>query len=82
MCVQKVHNNCFGSIPNGPFIYVQELGMSNTVKIAVTGAAGQICYGLLFRIASGEVFGPDTKVILSLLEILLSETTDLPQFVL
>ncbi len=43
--------------------------MSNTVKIAVTGAAGQICYGLLFRIASGEVFGPDTKVILSLLEI-------------
>lgn len=43
--------------------------MSNTVKVAVTGAAGQIGYSLLFRIASGELFGPDTKVILSLLEI-------------
>ena len=34
----------------------------NTVKVAVTGAAGQIGYALLFRIASGSVFGPDTKV--------------------
>jgi len=43
--------------------------MSRTVKIAVTGAAGQIGYSLVFRIASGELFGPDTKVILSMLEI-------------
>ncbi|CAM2069585.1 malate dehydrogenase [Sulfidibacter corallicola] len=43
--------------------------MSNTVKVAVTGAGGQIGYSLVFRIASGELFGPDTKVVLSLLEI-------------
>jgi malate dehydrogenase len=43
--------------------------MSNTVKVAVTGAAGQIGYALLFRLASGAAFGPDTKVVLSLLEI-------------
>jgi malate dehydrogenase len=35
----------------------------------VTGAAGQIGYALLFRIASGQMLGPDTKVHLSLLEI-------------
>ena len=34
----------------------------NTVKVAVTGAAGQIGYALLFRIASGSVFGPHTTV--------------------
>lgn len=39
------------------------------MKVAVTGAAGQIGYSLLFRLASGEVFGPDTKVDLHLLEI-------------
>jgi malate dehydrogenase len=39
------------------------------VKVAVTGAAGQIGYALLFRIASGEVFGPDTQVDLQLLEL-------------
>ena len=39
------------------------------VKIAVTGAAGQICYSLLFRIASGAVLGPDQPVELRLLEI-------------
>ncbi len=43
--------------------------MSKIVKVAVTGAAGQIGYSLLFRLASGEVFGPDTKVDLHLLEI-------------
>ena len=41
----------------------------NPVKVAVTGAAGQIGYSLLFRIASGALFGPDTPVRLSLLEI-------------
>jgi malate dehydrogenase len=39
------------------------------VKVAVTGAAGQIGYAILFRIASGQLFGPDAEVQLSLLEI-------------
>lgn len=43
--------------------------MSNVVKVAVTGAAGQIGYSLLFRLATGEIFGPATKVALHLLEI-------------
>lgn len=43
--------------------------MSKHVKVAVTGAAGQIGYSLLFRLASGEVFGPDTKVSLCLIEL-------------
>jgi malate dehydrogenase len=38
-------------------------------RVAVTGAAGQIGYALLFRIASGQLLGPDTNVHLSLLEI-------------
>ena len=43
--------------------------MSTPVKVAVTGAAGQICYSLLFRIASGSMLGPDQPVELRLLEI-------------
>ena len=43
--------------------------MAKTVRVAVTGAAGQVAYAMLGRLASGEVFGPDTKVILQLLEI-------------
>ncbi len=39
------------------------------IRVAVTGAAGQIGYSLLFRIASGAMFGPDQPVILHLLEI-------------
>jgi malate dehydrogenase len=39
------------------------------VRVTVTGAAGQIGYALLFRIASGQVFGPETEVELSLLEL-------------
>lgn len=39
------------------------------VQVTVTGAAGQVSYALLFRIASGQVFGPDTPVVLRLLEI-------------
>jgi malate dehydrogenase len=39
------------------------------VKVAVTGAAGQIGYSLLFRLASGSLLGPDTRVELRLLEI-------------
>ena len=43
--------------------------MNSPVRVTVTGAAGQIGYALLFRIASGQLLGPDTPVHLSLLEI-------------
>lgn len=43
--------------------------MKNAKRIAVTGAAGNISYAMLFRIASGEMLGKDTPVILQLLEI-------------
>ena len=43
--------------------------MTTPVRVAVTGAAGQIGYSLLFRIASGTMLGPDTPVALQLLEI-------------
>ena len=43
--------------------------MKNPIKIAVTGAAGQIGYALLFRIASGGLFGPQQPVHLNLIEI-------------
>ncbi|MTV25962.1 malate dehydrogenase [Nitriliruptoraceae bacterium ZYF776] len=42
---------------------------ASPVRVAVTGAAGQIGYALVFRIASGQMFGPDTPVELRLLEI-------------
>jgi malate dehydrogenase len=43
--------------------------VSNPVRVTVTGAAGQIGYSLVFRIASGQLLGPDQPVELSLLEI-------------
>jgi malate dehydrogenase len=43
--------------------------MNSPIKIAITGAAGQIGYSLLFRIASGSMFGPEQPVQLSLIEI-------------
>ena len=43
--------------------------MAGPVKVAVTGAAGQIGYALMFRVASGQMLGPDTPISLSLLEI-------------
>ncbi|HMC07118.1 MAG TPA: malate dehydrogenase, partial [Solirubrobacterales bacterium] len=43
--------------------------MADRVKVTVTGAAGQIGYAILFRIASGQMLGPETPVHLSLLEI-------------
>ena len=43
--------------------------MREPARVAVTGAAGQISYSLLFRIASGQMLGPDQPVILQLLEI-------------
>ena len=43
--------------------------MKKRIKVAVTGAAGQIGYALLFRIASGQMFGPETELDLQLLEL-------------
>src|SRR5579872_1188299 len=43
--------------------------MKKRVKVAITGAAGQIGYALIFRIASGQMLGPDTEVDLHLLEL-------------
>ena len=43
--------------------------MKQPIRVAVTGAAGQIGYSLLFRIASGSMFGPEQPVILHLIEI-------------
>jgi malate dehydrogenase len=43
--------------------------MESPLKVAVTGAAGQIGYSLLFRIASGSMLGPDQPVELRLIEI-------------
>jgi len=45
------------------------MNTSNPIRVAVTGAAGQIGYSLLFRIASGAMFGPKQPVILHLIEI-------------
>ncbi|MBA3662443.1 MAG: malate dehydrogenase [Gammaproteobacteria bacterium] len=43
--------------------------MKKRVKVAITGAAGQIGYAFLFRVAAGEMFGPDVEVELQLLEL-------------
>lgn len=43
--------------------------MKTPIRVAITGAAGQIGYSLLFRIASGSMFGPDQPVALNLIEI-------------
>ena len=43
--------------------------MKRAMRVAVTGAAGQIGYSLLFRIANGEMLGSDQPVVLQLLEI-------------
>ncbi len=45
------------------------ISMKEPVRVAVTGAAGQISYSLLFRIASGQLLGADQPIILQLLEI-------------
>jgi malate dehydrogenase len=43
--------------------------MKSPIKVAITGAAGQIGYALVFRVASGAMFGPDQRVALHLIEI-------------
>lgn len=43
--------------------------MTKRIKVAISGAAGQIGYALIFRAASGQMFGPDTEIELNLLEV-------------
>src|SRR5687768_4067549 len=43
--------------------------MNSPVRVAITGAAGQIGYALAFRVASGQMFGPQTPVIMHMIEI-------------
>ena len=49
--------------------YIKEDAMKQPIRVAVTGAAGQISYSLLFRIAAGDMLGKDQPIILSALEI-------------
>ncbi|HLS01454.1 MAG TPA: hypothetical protein VK054_05645, partial [Beutenbergiaceae bacterium] len=49
--------------------FIKEFSVTKPVNVTVTGAAGQIGYALLFRIASGALLGPDVPVALRLLEI-------------
>jgi malate dehydrogenase len=51
------------------FTLLEEDMSTKRVKVAVTGPAGQIGYAILFRIASGQMFGTDTEVELQLLEL-------------
>src|ERR1700726_2058171 len=44
-------------------------GVKKKIKVAVTGAAGQIGYALIFRMASGQMFGPETELEFRLLEL-------------
>src|SRR3954471_9422864 len=56
-------HSAFALLPN------RCLPMSKVVRVAVTGAAGRVSSSLIVRLASGEVFGPETKVVLQLLEL-------------
>jgi malate dehydrogenase len=53
----------------GPETLPKEDAMKTPVRVAITGAAGQISYSLIFRVAAGDMLGPDQPVILQLLEI-------------
>jgi malate dehydrogenase len=48
---------------------MEKIQMADIIRVAVTGAAGQVAYAMLGRLASGEIFGPNKKIILQLLEI-------------
>ena len=54
---------------DAPLFHSRSYPMKTPVRVAVTGAAGQIGYSLLFRIASGEMLGKDQPVILQMLEL-------------
>src|SRR5690606_15377461 len=72
MCVRVLDRRL--DIPDPNFTFLTSISgvltmSKKPVRVAVTGAAGQIGYALLFRIASGEMLGKDQPVILQLLEI-------------
>jgi hypothetical protein len=50
-------------------LYKGSIMSKSPMRVAITGAAGQICYSLLFRIANGDMLGKDQPVILQLLDI-------------
>src|SRR5881275_3179613 len=43
--------------------------MASPIRVAITGASGQVTYGLLPRVAAGEMFGPDQPVIMQLFDV-------------
>ena len=47
----------------------EKISQKKTVNVAITGAAGQIAYSIIFRILSGELFGNNTKISLQLIDI-------------
>jgi malate dehydrogenase len=55
--------------PHRSGLRIQEFAMKDPIRVAVTGAAGNIGYALVFRLASGQVFGPDQPVIVHLVEV-------------
>jgi malate dehydrogenase len=61
-------HRCLASLKNG-VLFETMTTTPSPIRVAVTGAAGQIGYSLLFRIASGAMFGPHQPVILHLIEI-------------
>src|SRR5438094_9837021 len=67
--VLKTFDAIAGIHSGAPYDRGDEQLSDTPVRVAVTGAAGQIGYAILFRIASGQLLGPDTPVHLSLLEI-------------
>ena len=48
---------------------VIQSSLKKPIRVAVTGAAGQICYSMLFRIANGDMLGYDQPIILHLIDI-------------
>ena len=69
-CIARRHCREAALVTFAPFAYaLSEKSLKTPVRVAVTGAAGQIGYSLLFRIASGSLLGPDQPIILQLLEI-------------
>ena len=59
----------YGDFHEAQFGHTQGEPMRDPIRVAVTGAAGNISYSLLWRLASGNCFGPDQPIILQLLEI-------------
>src|SRR5579859_1037509 len=59
----------FPAVSREPTQGARVAAMSDAIRVAVTGAGGQVAYAMLARLASGEVFGPDKKVVLQLLDI-------------